>query len=652
MNLEGKMLGNRYEIIEKIGNGGMATVYKAKCHVLNRYVAVKVLRDEFTTDEEFIKRFAAEAQSAASLTHPNIVSIYDVGHEDNLYYIVMELIKGKTLKQIINEDGKLPWKWSLNIASQIASALETAHRNKIIHRDIKPHNIIITEDGIAKVTDFGIAKVVSNSTITAFGATIGSVHYFSPEHAKGGYTDEKSDIYSLGVVMYEMLTGQVPFDADTAVSVALKHMQEEPIEPMELNPDIPKAVNDIIMKAMQKDTGLRYQSATEMLNDINMALKRPDGDFVNLRTAGGNFETQRFEPLEDEEIRTKRNNKKDENKFKKFISNHKVLSFFIGAILLFAIAFGGTALVSKLVFNQDVNLPNFVGMTKEEAQKEADKIKVKLEFEEEFSADVEEGKVISQDPEFKENSKIKEKSTVKLKISKGTELVKVPKVTGMEKEEAIKTLEDLGLKVEIKEETSKKVEEGYVINQDVAENKEINAGDTVTITVSTGTGITQVSVPSVTGKTENEARTTLESAKLKVTVNYEEDSSKTEGIVLKQNVESGKKVDEGTTVTITVNKAESKSGTVTVNVKSITGGYDSSDTDLTDTDKKAKIDIKVDGTSVYTQSNVDKNSTAISTSFSGKGKVQIVVNIQDGNGASYTRTTELDLSKQTTYTAQ
>ena len=440
MNLEGKMLGNRYEIIEKIGNGGMATVYKAKCHVLNRYVAVKVLRDEFTTDEEFIKRFAAEAQSAASLTHPNIVSIYDVGHEDNLYYIVMELIKGKTLKQIINEDGKLPWKWSLNIVSQIASALETAHRNKIIHRDIKPHNIIITEDGIAKVTDFGIAKVVSNSTITAFGATIGSVHYFSPEHAKGGYTDEKSDIYSLGVVMYEMLTGQVPFDADTAVSVALKHMQEDPIEPMELNPDIPRAVNDIIMKAMQKDTGLRYQSATEMLNDINMALKRPDGDFVSLRTASANFETQRFQPLEDEEIRTKRNNKKDENKLKQFISNHKALSLFIGAILLFAIAFGGTALVSKLVINKEVDLPNFVGMTKENAQAQADKIKIKLEFEEEYSSDVEEGKIISQNPEYKENYKIKEKSTVSLKISKGTELVKVPKVTGMEKEEAIKKL--------------------------------------------------------------------------------------------------------------------------------------------------------------------------------------------------------------------
>ena len=185
MNLEGKLLGNRYEIIEKIGSGGMATVYKAKCLVLKRFVAVKVLRDEFTTDEEFIKRFNVEAQAVASLTHPNIVSVYDVGHEGNLYYIVMELVKGKTLKEIIVEDGALGWKWSVKIAMQIASALETAHRNNIIHRDIKPHNIIITEDGVAKVTDFGIAKAVSNSTITAFGTTIGSVHYFSPEHARG-----------------------------------------------------------------------------------------------------------------------------------------------------------------------------------------------------------------------------------------------------------------------------------------------------------------------------------------------------------------------------------------------------------------------------------------------------------------------------------
>ena len=258
----------------------MATVYKAKCHVLNRYVAVKVLKEEFTTDEEFIRRFNIEAQSAAGLTHPNIVSVYDVGHEDGIYYIVMELIQGKTLKQIIEEDGALPWKWSLNIAIQIASALEAAHKNNIIHRDIKPHNIIITEDGVAKVTDFGIAKAVSNSTITAFGTTIGSVHYFSPEHARGGYTDAKSDLYSLGIVMYEMLTGRVPFDADTPVSIALKHMQEKPIEPIKLNPSIPFAVNKIIMKAMQKEPALRYQTATEMLRDMTMALKNPEGEFV------------------------------------------------------------------------------------------------------------------------------------------------------------------------------------------------------------------------------------------------------------------------------------------------------------------------------------------------------------------------------------
>ena len=283
MDLEGKILGNRYEIIEKIGNGGMATVYKSKDRVLNRYVAVKILRDEFTTDEEFIKRFRIEAQSAASLTHPNIVSIFDVGNEGNLYYIVMELIKGKTLKEIITEEnGPLPWKWSLNVVTQIASALETAHKNNIVHRDIKPHNIIITEDGIAKVTDFGIAKAVSNSTITAFGTTIGSVHYFSPEHARGGFTDAKSDLYSLGVVMYEMLTGKVPFDADTPVSVALKHMQEKPVEPKELNENIPQVVNDIIMKAMQKDINLRYQSATEMVKDLNTALKNPDENFVHI----------------------------------------------------------------------------------------------------------------------------------------------------------------------------------------------------------------------------------------------------------------------------------------------------------------------------------------------------------------------------------
>ena len=339
MNLEGKLIGNRYEILEKIGNGGMATVYKAQDQILKRYVAVKVLRDEFTTDEEFIRRFNTEAQSAASLTHPNIVSIYDVGNEGNIYYIVMELIQGKTLKQIIDEDGVLPWKWSIDIASQIASALETAHKNNIVHRDIKPHNIIITEDGVAKVTDFGIAKAVSNSTITAFGTTIGSVHYFSPEHARGGYTDAKSDLYSLGVVMYEMLTGRVPFDADTPVSVALKHMQERPIEPIKLNPAIPYSVNKIIMKAMEKDLNLRYQSATEMLRDLNMALKDPDGDFVQTGSNDMAY-TQRIDAITDEDLNrnndSNRNNKgkKKKGKLRQYFEKHPAAKIVLIILLI------------------------------------------------------------------------------------------------------------------------------------------------------------------------------------------------------------------------------------------------------------------------------------------------------------------------------
>ena len=368
MILEGKILGNRYEIIEKVGNGGMATVYKAEDKVLKRNVAVKVLKDEFTTDEEFIKRFEIEAQSAARLTHPNIVSIYDVGSEDNLYYIVMELIRGKTLKEIIVEErGPLPWKWSVNVAIQIASALEMAHKNNIIHRDIKPHNIIITEDGIAKVTDFGIAKAVSNSTITAFGTTIGSVHYFSPEHARGGFTDAKSDLYSLGVVMYEMVTGRVPFDADTPVSVALKHMQEEPEEPIELNPNLPSAVNRIIMKALKKDTTLRYQSATDMLADLRQALKNPNGDFVEDRSYDATARTQKINTdlygNIEEEDNNKKKGKKD-NKFVAFIKRHKVLSAIIGLILLFAISLGGTLAYLNITNPAEVVLPNLVGMSR------------------------------------------------------------------------------------------------------------------------------------------------------------------------------------------------------------------------------------------------------------------------------------------------
>lgn len=638
MNLEGRLLGNRYEILENIGNGGMATVYKAKCHVLNRYVAVKVLRDEFTTDGEFVKRFNTEAQSAASLTHPNIVSVYDVGSEGDIHYIVMELIKGKTLKEIINEDGALSWKWSVNVAIQIASALETAHKNNIIHRDIKPHNIIITEDGIAKVTDFGIAKAVSNSTITAFGTTIGSVHYFSPEHARGGYTDAKSDLYSLGVVLYEMVTGQVPFNADTPVSVALKHMQEIPKEPMELNPNVPKAVNDIIMKAMQKDTNLRYQNATEMLRDLSKALKNPNGDFV-VTEKQEDFPTQRistiYDKSEEEPSRRNNENKKEDGKLKTFIKNHKALSLVLGGILLFVITILITNLVIKLVTKADVQIPDVVGMEQTEAQKTIEDAKLKYEKKsEEYNKDVPVGYIISQDPGYMPNYNVKEGSTISVVVSLGQNLVKVPKVTGLTQDDATKQLEDLGLVVNVEETYSSKVEAGYVIEQSVKENEEIDAGELITIKVSKGTE--KVTVPDLTGKTESEAKTAIKDAGLKLkTVVTTEDTTKEDGVVVKQSLEAGTEVEKNATITITINKK-------TVNKTSDIIIYFDKINNIEE-GKKMNIQLEINGTLYnvpdspnYSSdlSNIEYRSGKPGTSGTGTATVRLKI-----NGVVYDETT-------------
>ena len=662
MNLEGKLLGNRYEIIEKVGNGGMATVYKATDKVLKRYVAVKILRDEFTTDEEFIKRFEVEAQSAARLAHPNIVSIYDVGVDGNLYYIVMELIQGKTLKEIILEEkGPLPWKWSVNVAIQIASALEMAHKNNIIHRDIKPHNIIITEDGVAKVTDFGIAKAVSNSTITAFGTTIGSVHYFSPEHARGGFTDAKSDLYSLGVVMYEMVTGRVPFDADTPVSVALKHMQEQPEEPIEVNPNVPIAINKIIMRALQKDTTLRYQTATEMLIDLRKALKNPNGDFVDDKeydptAATQIINTEMYNNVKNRDNEDQAENGKKENKLKRFIKNHKKLSIFIGLILLFSLSLGGTILALNITNPPEVNIPNVVGMAKDEAQREVENEKLKFSIEkEEYNKDVPEGFVISQKVDGdtigdftttpSTDRKVKEGTTIKVIVSKGQEKTTVPKVIGMKQDEAIKALEAANLKVEVIEETSKKVEEGYVISQETDANAEAYAGDTVKIHVSTGTGIKQVTVVSVIGQDEATAKKTLTDLGLKVNITYA-DSTSDNGKVAKQSLDAGKVVDEGTTITLTVNKvAESKNVTVNINVKAITGGYTESANETETTSKK--VNIKVNN---ETRTGIDKNKSDFSITLSGKdgesGQITVVITDPTSGATLYSS------SKTITYGSQ
>lgn len=647
MSLEGKIIGNRYEVLEKIGIGGMATVYKAKDNILKRNVAVKVLRDEFTTDEEFIKRFNTEAQAAASLTHPNIVSIYDVGHEDNLYFIVMELIQGKTLKQIITEDGVLPWKWSINIAIQIASALEIAHKNNIVHRDIKPHNIIITEDGVAKVTDFGIAKAVSNSTITAFGTTIGSVHYFSPEHARGGYTDAKSDIYSLGVVMYEMMTGRVPFDADTPVSIALKHMQEKPVEPIKLNPSIPYAVNKIIMKAMQKEVALRYSSATEMLKDLNAALKNPDGNTVMPDQNIENSYTQRIPTIQGGE---KMNQK--EKKVNAFFKKHKkaimIAIIVLIVILIPVIGFYGTQAILNVGRAKDVKLPNLVGKTIEEAEQELNKSKLKIEKKEEFNSEIEVGKIISQNPPFIENYTVKENSTVEVVVSKGTEMTKVPKIIGMEYEEAEEEIKKYNLQAEKIDKVSKTVEKGIVIEQEPAENTEIKAGEKVKIYVSCGNGLKQIVTQYVIGKTEKDAKELLTKDGLEVEVVNEEDTTKENGIVLKQSIEAGKTVDEGTKIIITVNKiAEIKTGKIDINLKAITGGI-KLDADGNEIDPEATVTVKVTSAgkeeTVYNEKH-RKDTSTIMFDVKGVGTITIKVYVDD----ILKRQTQMNLNSSDTF---
>ena len=646
----------------------MATVFKAKDNVLNRFVAVKILKDEFTTDSDFIKKFNSEAQSAASLTHPNIVSIFDVGNEDNLYYIVMELIQGKTLKEIINEDGKLSWKWSVNIAIQIASALETAHKNNIIHRDIKPHNIIITEEGLSKVTDFGIAKAVSNSTITAFGTTIGSVHYFSPEHARGEFTDAKSDLYSLGVVMYEMLTGRVPFDADTPVSVALKQVQEEPVDPITYNPSIPVSVNRIILKAMQKDPNLRYQNATEMIADLKMALKRPNEDFVVLAYRDDDSPTQKVPTIY--EIEMEKNNdrnapklsdkkeepkkKKKVSKFSEFMAHHKFLKFLFTIFLLgllFVIVCVSVMFGIRSARVEDAYIPVVVGETEETMLTEEDAIAklVKAGFDEnnikvvrESHDTVPAGYVFAQEPNDGIQHKVTEKITIK--VSTGKKIVKLPEIlVGRQIDEVMVEFKKLGLpNPEITEVTDEEKEKGMIlaVEPEGCEGEEIEQNRVIKFTVSSGSQYQDVEMKNVVGMGESEAIKLLEDElKLVVEVKYDENLSKPDGIVLAQTVEEGKIIKENTKVTLTVNRwPESHSAHFTINVASFypevnAPTLDSSNTTGNTTSSQAKnekvaIIIYIDDIPEHTNSSVSKtetNYTYTSTEYSGLKNVKVNV---------------------------
>lgn len=592
----GMLISGRYEIIEKAGTGGMADVYKAKDNRLNRYVAIKVLKQEYSLDTKFVTKFRAEAQSVAGLTHPNIVAVYDVGDENGLYYIVMEFVEGITLKKYIEHKGKLDIKESLGIAIQIAQGLLAAHDNHIIHRDIKPQNIIISREGKVKVTDFGIAKATSSNTITS--NVMGSVHYISPEQARGGFSDEKSDIYSLGITMYEMLCGTVPFTGDSTVSVALAHIQEEapPLSSFEKN--IPKSIEMIVSKCIQKKPELRYLTVSDLINDLKKAVTDPDGDFVKivstLDTDGPTIHIS-DEDLKDIKNRSKavivadaednldlseieKEEESDSDIDPKLEKAVVIGSIIAGVILAMIVIFiivkfitagsgtkepevSATPSVSAPVQDTDdssvsgVVLDDLSDMDKQEAMAYLNSLNmdISIDTEESYSDDIEKDRVISTNPG--EGTTLRNGDSVTLVISSGPEPVKIPKVSGKTLDEAKEILDEAGLSTEVSYENSDTVEVEKVIGTSPKEGEEVADGTKVTIVISKGKKTEYVKVPALSGLTQKKAKKELEKAGLGIgSVTEEYSDSVPAGHVMAQNQTSGSEVEKGTLVGITISK--------------------------------------------------------------------------------------------------
>lgn len=545
--MEGQMLGNRYLLLEKIGGGGMALVYKAKCTLLNRFVAIKILRSEFTNDDEFVKRFKVEAQSVASLSHPNVVSIYDVGYQDDIHYIVMEYVDGMTLKEYINKHGALNWQDTIKITIQICSAIEHAHKNNIVHRDIKPHNILLTKEGIAKVTDFGIARAVTSSTITMVGSTIGSVHYFSPEQARGGFIDEKSDLYSLGIAMYEMVTGRVPFDGDTPVSVALKHIQEMPVEPHKHVPSLPYGVNEIIMKAIQKEQNVRYQSATVMLHDLNKVLLQPQGGFVGQEKIASQA-TIRMKTVNSSNItNSQRSKNNDENEKHKRKNTATYWLAGVTSILIIAIAlFITISLFTKSNDDPIYLIGNYQG-------EQYDVVKSQLEGKINIIpllvySDLDKGTIIKQSIAPGQNYKRGNYTSLELTVSNGPKMVTIPEVKDKDYREAQNELESASLKWRIEKEFNTDLPENYVIRTEPEGGQQVKEGDEVVLYVSKGTEMKRVKVPNLVGRNEIEAQKLLSENKL--VLGNILPVGITKGIVTKQLPNAYEDMVEGDLVTI------------------------------------------------------------------------------------------------------
>ncbi|GAB6170006.1 Stk1 family PASTA domain-containing Ser/Thr kinase [Clostridium carnis] len=623
--MKGVILGDRYELLEKIGEGGMSEVYKAKCNKLNRFVAIKILKKQFANNEEISQKFKREATAIANLSDTNIVNILDVGTQGDIDYIVMELVSGKTLKDVINFNGKLTYTTAIRIALQVAKALDCAHKNNIIHRDIKPQNIMVTEGGEVKVTDFGIAKSTDSQTITNTTSIIGSAHYLSPEQAKGTYIDCRADIYSFGIVLYEMLTGKLPFEGDSPVTVALKHLQEEPIPPKSINPAIPDSLNKVVLKAIEKEPLKRYQSAKEIIQDLQKIQQNPDviiGESANYNNQHTivmapitspsdktevissiksdyyddeeEYEEDEEDDDYDEEEYEKKSSKNKKSKGKKNLS--KVL---FGLIIVVSVAILGAVgyFMATGTGGKEVAVPNIVGKNIDEAKIELSKLGLQLEVVETKKSDKPENTILSVDP--KPGTNVKKKFSVKVVVSGGEEKFKMPNFKDYEVTNIKQYLEAQGFtNYKIVEQNSETVPKGYYISQKPAATTEIKKDTAIEIAISKGPEVKLVKVPSVVGHKEGEGKSTLEKLKLTVTVETKTTNNKDEdGKILSQSI-TDVEVKEGETVAITVGKFEQK----TIDVKSL-GIYQGM------TVGKAVAILKSNGLNVDFDGPKDENAT-------------------------------------------
>ena len=566
--MSNKLLAGRYELIEKIGEGGMAVVYKGKDRLLNRYVAIKILRPEYTKDEQFIESFRRESQAAAGLSHPNIVGVYDVGKEGNIHFIVMELIDGKTLSEVIKEKGRLEYKEAINITLQVASALSLAHKNQIIHRDIKPHNILITSTGVAKLADFGIAKAVSAATIAGGSNKImGSVHYFSPEQARGAYVDERSDIYSLGIVLFEMLTGKVPFDGDNPVSIALMHINAPMPSLTKEVPGVPPQLEKIVNKATEKYQSNRYRNVDEMISDLEdiefvtkvigknaFAVEDNSSDASQPKQERKNGEEAPVPARKERQRNERSDSSKDKNKMTLFI----VIGVVIVAI---AALIGLGSMLGWFGGSDEITVPNFVGKTLEEATAEAEeKGLVIQEGDLVFSPDQEEGFIASQNPAS--GSKVTEGKVITVNISKGKKDGVVPKIEGMDYDEAKEYLESFGFKMGPGVTVDSPLPKGIIVSQSVPYGTQAKSGTEINVEISNGKGKEMVKVPNLIGRTPDEANSLLSQAGLSTngSVVYEEVEGMAQNLVFWQSIAADTEVEKGTAVDYKVSKGTKPEG--------------------------------------------------------------------------------------------